>query len=166
MNDTVLYILLGLLVFASLFAAMMKKILKAVIALAVVSALLSVIMFMLNAPLAAVFELSVCAGLVTAIFVSTISLTENPVEEADRAKKRMIRYIFMPIIVVIVVGILFIMQPALDFSFASAPAAEATVQDTIWHSRNLDIAGQILVILAGVFGVVILFKERKKNKPC
>lgn len=161
MNDTVLYILLGVLVVSSLLTAMVKNVLKAVIALAVVSATLSIVMFLMNAPWAAVFELSVCAGLITAIFVSTISLTENREEEAEDRKKRMTKYIFLPIIVIVVIGILFIMQPALDFSFAKTLVPEASVQDTIWHTRNLDIAGQIMVILAGVFGVVILFKERK-----
>jgi NADH-quinone oxidoreductase subunit J len=161
MNDTVLYILLGVLVVSSLLTAMVKNVLKAVIALAVVSATLSIVMFLMNAPWAAVFELSVCAGLITAIFVSTISLTENREEEAEDRKKRMTKYIFLPIIVIVVIGILFIMQPVLDFSFAKTLIPEASVQDTIWHTRNLDIAGQIMVILAGVFGVVILFKERK-----
>lgn len=161
MNDTVLYILLGVLVVSSLLTAMVKNVLKAVIALAVVSATLSIVMFLMNAPWAAVFELSVCAGLITAIFVSTISLTQNREEEDENRKKRMTKYIFLPIIVVVVIGILFIMQPALDFTFAKNLLPEASVQDTIWHTRNLDIAGQIMVILAGVFGVVILFKEHK-----
>ncbi len=166
MNDIVLYILLGLLVVSAVLTAMIKNTLKAVIALALASAILTVIMFMMKAPLAAVFELSVCAGLVTAIFVSTISLTDSPdpdEQQVMREKKRLTRYIFLPIIIIIVAGILLIAQPALNFSFAAPPAVQSTVQDTIWHTRNLDIAGQIIVILAGVFGVVILFKERLKK---
>lgn len=164
MNDTVLYILLGVLVVASVSTAMIRNVLKAVIALAVVSAVLSIIMYLMNAPLAAVFELSVCAGLITAIFVSTISLTENLDDESGvKAKKRMTKYIFMPIIVVVVVGIIYIMQPNLDFSYAKSLLPDASIQQTIWKTRSLDIAGQIVVILAGIFGVVILFKERKTN---
>jgi NADH-quinone oxidoreductase subunit J len=161
MNDTILYILLGVLVVSSALTAMIRNVLKAVIALAVVSAVLSIIMYLLGAPLAAVFELSVCAGLVTAIFASTISLTESQSEDQQMRRKRLTKYIFMPIVVVVVVGILFIFQPSLDFTFAPAPASDITVQDAIWHNRSLDIAGQIIVILAGVFGVVTLFKERK-----
>lgn len=165
MDNTILYILLGLLVFSSVLTALIRNTLKAVIALACSSALLTVIMFIMGAPLAAVFELSVCAGLVTAIFATTISLTNSPVpaEEEEKKKKRLSRYIYLPIIVIIVIGIVLIAQPALDFSLATPPAVAETVQDTIWHSRNLDLAGQIIVILAGVFGVVILFKERSKN---
>lgn len=167
MNTTVLYIFLGLLVFSSLLTAMIKNTLKAVIALAVASAILTVIMFLMDATLAAVFELSVCAGLVTAIFASTISLTDNPEPDtelqSEKSKKRLSRYIYLPIIIVIVIGIMFITKPALEFSSFSSTVAENSVQNTIWHARNLDIAGQIIVVLAGVFGVVILFKERSKN---
>jgi NADH-quinone oxidoreductase subunit J len=164
MNNTVLYILLGLLVFSALLSALIKNTLKAVIALAAASVILTVIMFLMGAPLAAVFELSVAAGLITAIFASTISLTDNPEadQESGKNKKRMSRYIYLPIIIVIVAGIIFIMKPGLDFTSVTS-ATKDTVQNTIWHVRNLDIAGQILVILAGVFGVVILFKERSKN---
>ena len=31
----------------------------------------------------------------------------------------------------------------------------------LWGPRALDLLGQILVLLAGVWGVVILFKEEK-----
>jgi NADH-quinone oxidoreductase subunit J len=51
--------------------------LKAAICLGVASALLGVLFFVLNAPYAAVFELSICAGLITVLFVSTISLTKG-----------------------------------------------------------------------------------------
>ncbi len=164
MNNTVLYILLGLLVFSALLTAMIKNTLKAVIALAVASVILTVIMFLMGAPLAAVFELSVAAGLITAIFVSTISLTGSTTksDQTENNKKRLSRYIYLPIIIVIVAGIILITKPGLDFT-SIAMATEDTVQSTIWQVRNLDIAGQIMVILAGVFGVVILFKERSKN---
>ena len=164
MNNTVLYILLGLLVVSAVFTATIKNTLKAVIALAVVSSVLTVIMFLMGAPLASVFELSVCAGLVTAIFVSTISLTAAPSDDADeKPKKRLNRYIFLPIILVVVIGIIFITKPALDFS-AIVPANDGkSVLDMLWHSRNLDLAGVIVVILAGVFGVVVLLKEKSKN---
>lgn len=164
MNNTVLYILLGLLVFSALLTAMIKSTLKAVIALAVASVILTVIMFLMGAPLAAVFELSVAAGLITAIFVSTISLTGSTKSDQteNNKKKRLSRYIYLPIIIVIVAGIILITKPGLDFTSVTM-ATKDTVQSTIWHVRNLDIAGQIMVILAGVFGVVILFKERSKN---
>jgi len=165
MNNTVLYIFLGLLVVSALLTVMIKNTLKAVIALACTSVILTIIMFIMGAPLAAIFELSVCAGLVTAIFASTISLTDNPTDEesAEKNKKRLSRYVFLPIIIVVIIGIMFITKPALDFTWFTNTVAEDTLQNTIWHVRNLDIAGQIVVILAGVFGIVTLLKERSKK---
>ena len=47
----------------------------------------TLILFLLKSPLAAVFELSVCAGLITVIFISVISLT-NPLSQDERSEAR------------------------------------------------------------------------------
>ncbi len=67
---------------------MIRDLLKAAVSLAALSAVLTVILFMLKAPLAAVFELSVCAGLITVVFVSTISMTKLRTKEQIRAAQR------------------------------------------------------------------------------
>ena len=41
---------------------------------------------------------------------------------------------------------------------------ETDVRDVLWNVRRLDLVGQILIILAGVFGVVILFKDPSDTK--
>jgi len=165
MNDIFIYIILGLMVFASLLTAMIRNTLKAVISLAVASALLTVFIFIEGAPLAAVFELSVCAGLITAIFISTISLTQSdtPSNDNAEAKKRILRYIFLPIILLLVIAIAFLIKPAVSAIANNLGSQQDSVQHVIWHARKLDIAGQIVIILAGVFGVVILFKESFKK---
>jgi NADH-quinone oxidoreductase subunit J len=164
MNDIIIYIPLSLLVLFALFTVLIKNLLKAVISLAAASASLTIIMFMLNAPLAAVFELSVCAGLITVIFISIISLTKplTPEEEILAVRKRVNRYIYLPVIVIIVALLFLLIKPGSDFSIKSSPISDINVQDVIWNKRPLDILGQIIIILAGVFGVVILFKESKK----
>ena len=63
--------------FAGLWTVMTRSLLKAALGLAVTSALIAVILFRLDSPLAAVIELSVCAGLITAVFVSAISLSRR-----------------------------------------------------------------------------------------
>jgi NADH-quinone oxidoreductase subunit J len=164
MTDIIIFIALGLLVLFALFTVMIKNLLKAVISLAAASASLTVIMFMLNAPLAAVFELSVCAGLITVIFVSVISLTKplTPEEEILEVRKRISRYIYLPVIVIIVALLFLFIKPGQNFSINNNPTNDINVQDVIWNKRPLDILGQIIIILAGVLGVVILFKESKK----
>ncbi len=54
-----------------------KDLLSAAISLAALSAALAIIFYRLSSPYAAVIELSVCAGLITALFVAAISLTRR-----------------------------------------------------------------------------------------
>ena len=61
-------ILLGGMLLCCLWAVMARGLLRAAIALATTSVVLAIIMFRLDSPLAAVFELSVCAGLITVVF--------------------------------------------------------------------------------------------------
>lgn len=70
-------ILLTSLVILALLSVCVKDLLKAAIFLGIFSAILSVMFFKFNSPYAAVFELSVCAGLITVLFTSIVSLTEN-----------------------------------------------------------------------------------------
>ncbi len=165
MTGITIYILLSLLILFSLLTVMIKNLLKAAISLAAVSACLTIIMFLMNAPLAAVFELSVCAGLVTAIFISVISLSKPlvPEGEALESKKKFNRYILLPVILIIVVLLFLLIKPDQNFIINKGPVNnDIDVRDVIWNKRPLDILGQIIIILAGVFGVVILFKESKK----
>jgi len=164
MTGITIYILLSLLILFSLLTVMIKNLLKAAISLAAVSACLTIIMFLMNAPLAAVFELSVCAGLVTAIFISVISLSKPliPEGEALESKKKFNRYILLPVILIIIVLLFLLIKPDQNFIINKGPVNDIDVRDVIWNKRPLGILGQIIIILTGVFGVVILFKESKK----
>ena len=61
----------------AIMAVSFKDLLSAAISLAALSAALAIIFYRLNSPYAAVIELSVCAGLITALFVAAISLTRR-----------------------------------------------------------------------------------------
>ena len=104
MNQTIIIILLELLVLSAVFTVMIRNLLKAAIALALTSAVLTVIMFLLGAWMAAVFELSVCAGLITVVFVSAISLTKPKTMEESKEKQkiRIKRFIYLPFLLVLV----------------------------------------------------------------
>ena len=72
------HIALGLVVLTGAVAAVLSKnLIQAAVALAVGSAALATIMFLLQAPHAGSFELSVGAGLISILFVVAISLTES-----------------------------------------------------------------------------------------
>jgi NADH-quinone oxidoreductase subunit J len=143
---------------------MSRSLLRAAIALALASALVAVLMFRLNASLAAVFELSVCSGLISVLFISTISLTshETSEEKTTHLKRRLRRFWFLPVILVALGAVLAFMQVRL----AAPLLAPETVTDPrviLWNARPLDLLGQIVIMLGGVFGVVLLFKEQEKK---
>jgi len=157
-------VILIVMVIAALWTVLTRSLLKAAIGLALTSAIITIIMFRLNSPLAAVFELSVCTGLITAVFVSTISLTKPLTHRETIAvsKNRLRRYWYLPVIVVLSGILLSASNIQMDFTLPPK-AAELDVRNVLWHMRQLDLFGQIVIILAGVFGVVTLFREKKNR---
>jgi NADH-quinone oxidoreductase subunit J len=166
MNEIIMIILLGLLVLSSVVAVFLRSLLKSAIALAATSVVLTIIMFVLGSPLAAVFELSICAGLITAVFVSAISMTDvmsrETIEEKRKLRRR--RFIFLPIILVLIAAGLILSWPSLQLSIANIPVQDLSAQSEIWNIRQLDMVGQIIIIIAGVLGVAVLFKERGEKE--
>jgi len=73
------FVIAGLIVIAicAVLAVHLRDILRAAIALAVLSVVLAAIFFRLGAPYAGAFELSVCAGLITVLFIAAISSVET-----------------------------------------------------------------------------------------
>ena len=169
MNIAVMILLLAGLVISAMLCMILKNLLKASIALAVLSAILSVVMFILNAHLAAAFELSVCAGLVTVVFISAISMTRiiSKEETEAREKKRYRRVIPLPVLlIVLLAGALFILWPRLSglLPFDPSQAAGASGEpDIFWNKRHVDLLGQVVIILAGVYGILIFFKEHDEK---
>lgn len=160
-------VVLSLLMFSfvvfAVCAVMVKDLLKSAIALGITSGILSILMFLMKSYLAAVFELSVCAGLITVVFISAISLTKPQTNEesAAYAKQRIKRFIFLPFLLLAAGLLLFLFRSHININLAAHPAgSELSVQKILWDVRRTDIIGQIIIMLAGVFGVVVLFKER------
>ncbi len=166
----VTYLLLGLVVASALWAVLAPTLLRGAIALALTSALVTILMFQMDAPLAGVFELSVCAGLITVVFVSTISLTRprGEAQAQERAEQR--RRAFLPLVgVAFGLGALlwaggYVLEAGAVAAPPSGAAAALGVREALWNVRRLDLLGQLIVIFAGVFGVVILFKEERKAR--
>lgn len=166
MNLLILLLLLGLMVVAAVAAVMIRSLLKSAIALAALSIVLAIVLFFLGSPLAALFELSVCAGLITVIFISAISLTGNKSkdEEEERTRERRTRFLKLPIFLLIIGVLASLAWIANGINLAGAQDQVAptfqTFKDLFWNLRQVDILGQIIIILAGAFAVVVLFKER------
>ena len=167
MDEIIIIALLAGLVISAMICVMIENLLKASILMALVSGILAVLMFLLKAPLAAVFELSVCAGLITVIFISAVSMTrirsKEEVEQLEKDRRR--RFYPLPFLLVFsFLILLFFFLPHLNALIpnASVFSSEVTEQDVFWHERQADLIGQIVIVLAGVFGVLIFFKEYDK----
>lgn len=159
-----LFLLVTMLLVA-VWTVMARSLLKATIGLAVTSTIITILMFLLDSPLAAVFELSVCAGLITVVFVSAISLTKplTHKEIIKLSRDRIKRFWYLPVILAIA---------ALLLSFVKLPnnlilpkATEGLdARMVLWNTRQIDLLGQIIIIIAGAIGVVILFIERRDDE--
>ncbi len=152
-----------MLLMAALWTAMSSRIVRAAVGLAVTGVILSIIMFQLKSPLAAVFELSVCAGLIFVIFIITISFTQRMSKEMLIIRKKEIfsKFWYLPVILIITGIALSRFKMPVDFALPPV-AEEQDVRNVLWNVRHLDILGQIIVLLAGAFGVIVFFKEMKK----
>jgi len=158
-------IILIILMVAALWTTMTRSLLRAAIGLALMSLALTLLMFRLNSGLAAVFELSVCAGLIPVLFVSTISLTHPLTKEEvlQHMKDRIRRFWYLPLIIVAVGITLSFVTVTMNIKLPP-PEAAKNVRAVLWNDRPLYLVGQIIILLVGAFSVVILFKESGKNE--
>ena len=160
----IITIVLVLMVLAALWASLTTLLLRATIALALTSAMLAVVMYSLGAKIAAVLELSVCAGLISVVFVSVISLTQRkPFKDyVTRRMSRMRRFWLLPLVLVAIGVALSFVHAPVQLAIP-VPGGDGDVQTVMWSLRQLDLFGQILILLAGVFGVLVLFKKEEKD---
>lgn len=157
--------LLGLTFALILAVGLAKDLLKAAVALAAASVFLSVVLFHHGAWVAAVFELSVCAGLITVLFVSTVSLTKD----SDQNEESRITGYLLPAFLLFFIGLDFF---ALKWIDRFVPPVQTMVQAAtgtsgfsaaFWGERTTDVLGQAALILAGVFAILALFKRTAKH---
>jgi uncharacterized MnhB-related membrane protein len=88
-SDTVLgftYVVLAVIALAAATVAVLaESLIKAAVALGIGSAALALLLFLLDAPYAAGFELSVGAGLISVLFIIAISLAESMGRRPDES---------------------------------------------------------------------------------
>jgi NADH-quinone oxidoreductase subunit J len=70
------WVAMGLVLLLAVLAVHLRDLLMGALALAVMSAILAALFFHFGAPWAGAFELSVCAGFITVLFLAVIALTE------------------------------------------------------------------------------------------
>ncbi len=83
-THSVSYVLLAIILLGGAFVAVLSKnLLRSAVALGIGSVALATMFFLLDAPYAGGFELSVGAGLISVLFIIAISLTESMQGQSD-----------------------------------------------------------------------------------
>lgn len=162
----ILYLLIYLIIIGGVVGAVIsKKLLNSTIMLAVASIGVSLLLFGYSAPWAAVFELSVCAGLITVLFISAVSLVKN---EEDTTREKQIKYSIFPLILSAVVIISSILIPEyfekLTIYATQNKNHENKIGDIIWAIRGVDIIAQITLLAGGVFSIKHILSYFKKQE--
>jgi NADH:ubiquinone oxidoreductase subunit 6 (subunit J) len=143
---------LGALVCA-LGAILAKRLLISAIWLAGTSALVALEMYLLGAPLIAVVELSVGAGLVTVLFVFAINLAG---EESHQLSGRSLTYLSL-IILLLNLGLLAYLTLPTSLLSPTNPD-DMPLKVLFWENRRLDVWLQAAIIFAGALTVLGLLR--------
>ena len=73
------------------------------------------------------------------------------------------RFWYLPVFVVLLGVFLAVVKIPLDFPIPYG-VDPMEVREIIWSVRQLDLFGQVVILLLGVFGVVLLFKDEVRKK--
>jgi NADH-quinone oxidoreductase subunit J len=147
----------------ALWAVMAKKLLTSAIMLALLSVTVSMIFFNFGAPWAGVFELSVCAGLITVLFIGAVSLIRT--EDEDRPENRA-RFYALPLAAAIFAIAAWFYLPAFFEEMAGwkrMGTGGGAIGLALWDMRRPDLLGQVLMLAAGVFMIKSILP--KKPQP-
>lgn len=147
------------------YAVVSRSILRSAIGLALASVCLASMFYAMGAKLTAVFEVSVCSGLVTVIFIAGVSLSHSPKVELQSEYRDKERNRYLPVLLIaagalMIAGALLLGGEPLTF----APDSGADVRNVLWNERQADVWGQIAAILCGGVAVAVLFREERREK--
>jgi uncharacterized MnhB-related membrane protein len=135
-----------------------KRLLISALWLAGASALAALLLYLLGAPEIAVIELSVGAGLVTVLFVFAINIAGEETFSLQSPFPRLLAWA----LVVVTIGLLgwMILPPV---SVQTLGGSQPGFSQVLWQERGGDTMLQVLLILAGVLGVIGLLSESHKG---
>jgi NADH-quinone oxidoreductase subunit J len=158
----ILWICLALFMTFLMMIVLFRDLLYSAVALALASVMLAVVLFLFKANIAAVFELSVCAGLITVLFVSTISLTKN----SDQKGESRVPAAFLPFVLVLLLALDLGLTVwlAREMLPASQDGTLTSFKEVFWTTRATDIWGQVSLVLVGVFGILAIFRVSPGRK--
>jgi NADH:ubiquinone oxidoreductase subunit 6 (subunit J) len=143
------------LIFSAFFAIYLKETLASVLSLTVMLALLSLLYFSLNAPFAAIFQLTLGIG-TSAIFLLVGDMLTKK-SDAKTSSKQML----VCVVVSVLLSIPVVLGTEVTGSFTRT--VSVTLANALWELRPIDIIAQGLVILAVALGVVFLLREERRR---
>ncbi|HHX87557.1 MAG TPA: DUF4040 domain-containing protein [Firmicutes bacterium] len=151
-------ILLVLMALAAIFVVFSRDLLYAVISLGFLSVFTSILFYSLGSPYASMLELSIGAGLITILFMATISLVEQP--KPKQGKIFGLTYLNVFALTVIAVIALWIGLSLVKGGVPSlvAPVSPGTLPEILWGDRLLDVFGLGIIIFTAAIGMGVLFR--------
>jgi NADH-quinone oxidoreductase subunit J len=161
--EAVVFTSLGLMFIFGIMSVMLHSLIKSAVALAAGSVALGVIMYELGFAWAALFEISVCSGLVTVIIISAVSLSNAEKKEIEKQYEDKARMKYLPALLIISGVVLVVVALATGVTLTTAIPVEPkpdNFREILWTQRQADIWGQIIVIITGATAVVVLFREQ------
>ena len=165
-NDVLLIICLAVMLISAVYAVMADSTFKAAIGLACSSVFLGILMYAMGSTWAALFEISVCSGFVTVIFVSAVAMTSQTREEQDQLYDQKKHTKLLPLLMIIAGAVII---AVLAFSGFSLPDIVPAVQtekafgDVLWTQHKDLILALLMVLVVGAFAVIVLFREKDKE---
>jgi len=155
--ESFFYICLGLgAIFCAYRAMLAQRLLSSILYLACVSALTSATLYLLGAQQVAVIELSVGAGLVTVLMVYALSVVGDDARDLLSVVPKPLALGVVTLLAILAVFMVYQPQPA----GASLNEASFSLATALWQQRVLDVWIQIVLIFAGVLGVLGLLSEK------
>ena len=149
-------VLLAGAMFCAYCAMTARRMLASTLYLAGVSAAVAILLYMLGAYQVAVIELSVGAGLVTVLLVYAISIVGDDATDPGPVIPRPIA------IVLAVVAVVLLSRMAFSLASQGTAAVFPPLVQSLWQQRVLDVWIQMVLIFAGVLGVLGLLAEGKR----
>jgi uncharacterized MnhB-related membrane protein len=142
-------------------AVMVRSTFKSAIALGAASTLLGLVMYLLGAGWAALFEISVCSGFVTVIFISAVTMTNNTRKAQDEIYGQSKDTWVLPMLMIGTGMLMLAVFAAVHFRlpYPTGAVAQQTLSGELWGSHRDLITALIAALIAGTFAVVVLFRE-------
>jgi NADH:ubiquinone oxidoreductase subunit 6 (subunit J) len=144
------------LVFSAFFAIYLKETVISVLSLGSMLMLLSLLYFSLNAPFAAIFQLTLGTGIVAIFFLAGDTLTKK--SEATTSPKQTL----LGLVASLLLSIPAILGTEATETFTRT--LNLTLSNALWELRSIDVIAQGLVILTVVLGVAFLLKEERRRR--